>query len=247
MTASKTAQMAAAISLITLSWPAANALHVVPGNNPPIDSEVVRDACGLSSDSGSGRLITGCLQDNHAELVTFASDEALQFDAGGQSSVEAQDGLYSRLSITRPGQTISKLILNLEVSRDGVVSFFDGSTFSLSYVVRSNGSNFFTVTGPLQTLSLTTFVNTFGESTAEADIIRGTSQVRLSAVTLAIPEPATYALMLAGLCIAPALMRSRRIRTVEATQGRLKTPRRDETALGSSRTLRVPSIRSALG
>jgi hypothetical protein len=173
MTASKTAQMAAAISLITLSWPAANALNVVPGNNPPIDSEVVRDACGLSSDSGVGRLITGCLQDNHAELVTFASDEALQFDAGGQSSVEAQDGLYSRLSITRPGQTISKLILNLEVSRDGVVSFFDGSTFSLSYVVRSNGSNFFTVTGPLQTLSLTTFVNTFGESTAEVDIIRG--------------------------------------------------------------------------
>jgi len=217
--ANKTAQTAAAIALIALSCPPAYAFSAVPGNDPPIDSDVVRNACDLPSDSGRGTSITGCLQDNHAELVTFTADEALLFDAGGQSSVEAQDGLYSRLSITRPGQTISKLILNLEVSRDGVVSFFDGSTFSLSYVVRSNGSNFFTVTGPLQTLSLTTFLNTFGESTAEADIIRGTSQVRLSTVTSAIPEPATYALMLAGLCIAPALlMRSPRI-TIRVAKG----------------------------
>jgi len=211
MMANKTSQTAAAIALIALGWPVANALSVVPGNNPPLDSEVVRNACGLSSDSASGTSISGCLQDNHAQLVTFSADEALRFDAGGQSRVEAHDNLYSRLSITEPGQTISKLILNLDVSRDGVVSFFDGSTFSLSYAVRSNGSNFFTVTGPLQTLSLTTFVNTFGESTAETDIIVGTSQVRLSAVT-AIPEPVTYVLLLAGLCIGPAFMRLPRIR-----------------------------------
>jgi len=104
--ANKTAQTAAAIALIALSCPPAYAFSAVPGNDPPIDSDVVRNACDLPSDSGRGTSITGCLQDNHAELVTFTADEALLFDAGGQSSVEAQDGLYSRLSITRPGQTV---------------------------------------------------------------------------------------------------------------------------------------------
>ena len=197
-----------AATVLSSVFASANALTVLTGNNPqPNQSNVIRDGCGLPDATGVGTTIAGCLNDNHSQLVAFSSDESLQYDAGGQARVEGTTGAYSRLTIKAENTDIQSLILNINASADGFVAFSDGVTNSSVFALDGNGQNFFTILGPFSTLLLATFSDSSG--TTELDLIDDTRQVRLSLAN-AVPEPETYALMLAGLGLLGAVARRRK-------------------------------------
>ena len=178
---------------------AAHALTVVTGNVPqPDQSNVVRNACGLDPGSAEGTTILGCLNDDHAQLISLSSDESIRWVGGGQARVRASSGRYSQLEVSAVDNTLSSVILNLNVSSDGFVSFSDGTDTSALFEVDANGQNFFTITDLSGDLSLMTFSDALG---TEADIIQDTRQIRLALAgpMPAIPESDTYALLMAGL------------------------------------------------
>jgi hypothetical protein len=176
------------------SFVSASALTVVSGNVPQIDSNLVRNPCGLAGATGSGSPVLGCLNDNHAQLVQLTSDESLEI-TGGQASLDSTDGTFSRLTISLVGASLGTVILNIDSTVDGFVRFADGSGLDGTFALDANGENFFTATGVTGGfLSFTTF----NSDQVEADIVADVKQIRLGAVG-AVPEPETYALLLAGL------------------------------------------------
>jgi hypothetical protein len=190
----------------------AHGLTVVSGNVPqPDQSNVIRNACGLDDGSAEGTTILGCLNDDHAQLVLLTSDESIRWFGGGQSRIRASSGLYSQLEVSAADSTLTSVILNLNVSADGFVSFSDGTATSSLFEVDANGQNFFTITGLSGDLSLMTFSDALG---TESDIIQDTRQIRLAlgGPVPAIPESNTYALLMAGLG-ALCFVARRRIRT----------------------------------
>lgn len=158
---------------------------------------LINNACNFGT-TDTGISVTGCLNNDQNQVVTLSSDESLTYEAGGQAFIEGTDSHYSRLSITVEDRITNLLVLNINASDDGFVSFSDGLDTSGLFALDANGQNFFTITGPFQTLTYTTFSDQAG---TESDIVADTRQVRfeLGDVTTPIPEPETYALMLAGL------------------------------------------------
>jgi hypothetical protein len=189
------------------AFTSASALSVANGNNPqPGDSNLVRDPCGLvGGDTGSP--VTGCLNDNHAQLVNITSDESLTI-TGGQASLDSSDGTFSQASISLVGASLTSVILNIDATAAGFVTFTDGAGTSSPFALGANGENFFTVTGITGGfLSFTTF----DSNMVESDIVADVKQIRLGGGDVtAVPEPETYALMMAGLAALGFLSRRRR-------------------------------------
>ncbi len=189
------------------AFASASALTVVPGNVAQIDSNLVRNPCGLSAATGSGTPVLGCLNDNHAQLVQLSSDESLTI-TGGQATLDSTDGSFSQLSISLVGGSLGTVILNIDATANGFVTFADGSGLDGTFALAANGSNFFTATGVTGGfLSFTTF----NGQMVEADIVADVKQIRLGTVA-AIPEPQTYALMMAGLAALGFIGRRRKTR-----------------------------------
>ncbi|MBA3597020.1 MAG: PEP-CTERM sorting domain-containing protein [Methylibium sp.] len=186
---------------------AANALSVIASPSGT-GTNLVNNACNFGT-TDTGNSVTGCLNNDQNQVVTLSSDESLTYEAGGQAFIAGTDSPYSRLSIAVEGQVIDLLVLNINASEDGFVSFSDGLDTSSLFSLDANGQNFFTITGPFQTLSYTTFSDQIG---TESDIVADTRQVRfeLGDATAPIPEPGTYALMLAGLGAMGFMVRRRK-------------------------------------
>lgn len=186
-----------AAALLASAGPAAHALSVVASPSGT-GVNLVNNACNFAT-TDTGSTVTGCLNIDQDQLVTLSSDQSLTYEAGGQAFIAGTDGDYSRLSITVQDRITDLLVLNIDASADGFVSFTDGVDTSTLFDLDANGQNFFTITGPFATLSYTTFSDQAG---TESDIVSNTAQVRFELgndVTTPIPEPGTYALMLAGL------------------------------------------------
>ena len=184
----------------------ASALTIVTGNVPQIDSNLVRNPCGLATPS-TGNPVFGCLNNNHSAVVTLSSDENIDI-SGGQASVVAVDDLFSTLTIAL--NPLTTAILNIDASSDGFVTFTDGAGTSSPFAIDDNGTNFFTITGI--TGSFLTFHTTLTPGGAETDIVADVSQIRLGGPVAAIPEPETYALMMAGLATIGFIGRRRKTR-----------------------------------
>lgn len=192
-------------AVLSGAFTSASALTVVPGNVPQIDSNLVRNPCGLSSLTGSGNPVFGCLNDDHAQLVQLSSDESLEI-TGGQASLDATDGSLSQLSISLVANTLGTVILNIDSLADGFVRFADGSGLDGTFALDGNGENFFTATGVTGGfLSFTTF----DSQGVEIDLVADVKQIRLG-VLAPIPEPETYALMMAGLAALGFIARRRK-------------------------------------
>jgi len=184
----------------------ASALSVVTGNVPQIDSNLVFNPCGLPA--GAGNPVFGCLNDNHTIVAALSSDEPIDF-SGGQARIEAFDGLYSTLTIAL--NPLTTVILNIQASEDGFVTFTDGSGNSGAFAIDGNGANFFTATGI--TGNFLTFHTSLTSGGADADIVTDTRQIRLGQGGVTpVPEPETYALMMAGLAAVGFISRRRRTR-----------------------------------
>ncbi len=196
-----------ALALSSAAFSANALLVVTPGNVPQIDSNLVRNPCGLPSASGSGNPVQGCLNDNHAQLVNISSDESLEI-TGGQATLDATDGSLSRLSFQLVANALGTLILDIDATENGFVTFSDGTGPDGTFALSARGSNFFTLTGIMG--GVASFV-TFNSNMVESDIVADVKQIRLGVVG-AIPEPETYVLMLAGLGAIGFLSRRRKLR-----------------------------------
>ena len=181
----------------------ASALSVVTGNVPQIDDNLIRNGCGLAT-SDTALSVQGCLNTNHAAIVNLTSDEVININ-GGQADITATDDLLSRLTISTTG--FSTLILDIDASADGFVTFSDGATTSAPFALDDNGNNFFTLTGIVgPSVTFVTSVNG-----VETDIVSDVKQIRLGAGPVAaIPEPETYALLMAGLAAVGFISRRRK-------------------------------------
>lgn len=199
-----------AASLATM--PAAAQLTVFPGNNPQPDS------ANLLSTGATGNPVTA-VTNGTGFLVTIAGTENLVTNAAGsQLTVTAADGAFGTLTFSVPGYTFNSLILNLDASQDGTVTFADQSGTSSQFALDDNGLNFFTLTGgPFTSLSFTTYLNG-----SEAGILSAVNQIRVGGITAldgtpAVPEPETWAFMLLGFgIIGVSIRRARSQATAQA-------------------------------
>ena len=194
---------------LAATFTSASALSVTVGNTPPTpdQSNLVRNPCGLAAATGTGTTVLGCLNDDHSELVGLTSDESLTI-SGGQATVGATDGEpFSTLIVSN---SFSTLILNIDATEDGFVTFSDGAGTSAPFALDDSGQNFFTLTGIVG--SSVTFVTSLTSGGAETDIVDEVRQIRLGGQVTAIPEPETYALMMAGLADLGFIGRRRKAR-----------------------------------
>jgi hypothetical protein len=196
-----------AVALFSAFGSASAQVVVVPGNVPQFDSLLVRNPCGLPDPTGSGTTVQGCLNDNHAQLVDLTSSESLEI-TGGQAVLDSTDGTFSDVRISLVGADLGTVILNIDATENGFVTFSDGAGPDGTFALAANGENFFTATGI--TGGFLSFTTSLTNGGPEVDIVADVKQIRLGIVG-AIPEPETYALLLAGLGMVGFVARRRKI------------------------------------
>jgi hypothetical protein len=178
--------------MLALGSTASAAIIVTEGNVGGGTDNVDFNSC-IGAITGPALTIEGCLNGQPTTFVNFTSDENIVAN-GGQARVDAVDAGFSLLSIAlaAPGDTFAKLVLNINATTDGFVTF-SGSPggISSSFAVSGAGNNFFTITGD-DFLSVTLNTTT--------DIVLDVRQVRLGTADTAVPEPATLALL--GIALA---------------------------------------------
>lgn len=193
-------------ALLAGAFAPAGAVDVVTGNVPQIDDNLIRNGCGLPDPTASGSPVQGCLNDNHAQLVQLSSDESLEI-TGGQASLDSTDGTFSQLMMSLVANTLGTVILNIDSTADGFVTFADGSGIDGTFALDGNGQNFFTATNVSG--GFLSFTTSLTQGGAETDIVEDVTQIRLG-IAPSIPEPETYSLMLAGLAALGFLARRRK-------------------------------------
>ena len=131
----------AAVAMLWASEAQATAI-LTPGNVPQTGDE------NISLNTGAiGNPIFGETNETHL-AVRFASNESLT--ANGQG-IEATDGFFTLLTVDIPTGSFSSLILNLDATVNGTVTFttdMTGASPTQTFVqsVGASGSNFFTFT-----------------------------------------------------------------------------------------------------
>lgn len=169
--------------------------------------------------SGTGSTVTGSV--NGVGLTfTSSTDETLIGDANGQARVGSADGLLNALTFTiQSGYGFESAIFNLSPvpgnALNEATSVFltyllsDGSTASITKSVATNGNNWFGIYGDNGEVFTSAGFVANPSTTGISDM----RQVRLGGVSelaAAVPEPATWALMLLGFGFVGGAMRSRR-------------------------------------
>ena len=138
-----------------------------------------------------------------AEFTSTSGSGLISAPASGQARVTGGTGnvLYTNLTFDlASNDAFTKAVFNINAETDGSVVIhveginITGGSFSDDFTVDANGENFFTVSAingqAMTSISLT------GINGATFEDVR---QVRIGGVVSAIPEPETYALMMAGL------------------------------------------------
>ena len=150
-------------------------------------------------------------------LVDFTSTSGsglLSANPSGQATVSGGTGNVALTQLTfglDNDQTFTRAVFNINAATDGSAVIhveginITGGFFEDDFTVDANGQNFFTVTAING--QLMTSVQLTGINGATFEDVR---QVRLGGFVTAIPEPETYALMLAGLGVLGFVARRRK-------------------------------------
>lgn len=204
----KLASAAGALALAAAS-PAAATIVIdgAPPYPPNPDEKVLLGGGALDPN------VTG-LTDQTNTLINFTGSENLLAKNGQR--IEAADGGLTFLDIGAddPSVGFSAFEFKLDAAADGTVdlTFYDqdDTPFSQTFDLDKNGANFFNATTlDGQLIKRVTFTST-------SDVSK-VGQIRVSVADLAggvIPEPATWAMMLAGFFGSGALIRSRQRRVL---------------------------------
>jgi hypothetical protein len=202
-------KLAVAALLIGTSVPASAAVTICLGGGcaPQTGTNV------LLNTGDTGTSVQGTLN-NAPGTVTLTSTESLSLPASGAARVSATDGILDNpLTFTFDDGLISALEFNINALTNGDVFFTfaggdsDGQVTTL-YDLASNGQNFFNAfNGTFKSVTMT-----FANGATVEDV----RQFRMSAAspTAAVPEPATWAMMLLGFGAIGFGMRRRRSDTV---------------------------------
>jgi hypothetical protein len=166
----------------------------------------------LLNTGDTGTSVQGTLN-NAPGTVTLTSTESLSLPANGAARVTATDGILNNpLTFSFDDGLISALEFNINALTNGDVFFTfaggdsDGQVTTL-YDLASNGENFFNAfNGTFKSVTMT-----FANGATVQDV----RQFRINAApTAAVPEPATWAMMLLGFGAIGFGMRRRRSDTV---------------------------------
>ena len=201
-------KLAVAALLIGTSVPASAAVTICLGG----DCTAQPSSNVLLNRGDTGTSVQGSLN-NAPGTVTLTSIESLSLPANGAARVTATDGiLNSPLTFSFDDGLISALEFNINALTNGDVFFTfaggdsDGQVTTL-YDLGKNGQNFFNAfNGTFKSVTMT-FTN--------KATVQDVRQFRMNAApTAAVPEPATWAMMLLGFGAIGFGMRRRRSDTV---------------------------------
>ena len=141
--------------------------------------------------------------------VTFLGVETLDAQASGQARVIAADGGFSTLEffLTDPLQAFTEIEFNINSSTATSVNLSFtaqfGNVFSDMFALDINGENFFSARAVNNQL-----IRNFS-FTANGDVL-DLRQVRVGGIQ-AVPEPATWAMLIIGFAVSGAAIRRRRL------------------------------------
>lgn len=194
--------MAVALSCSLAAFPApAIAADVVDGFT--LDSGSFGTGYGVHSDGGKQ---SGSILNAHVNIdgsaVTFTSNGSLTMTGGGEATVYPDGGVIDDLTVDF-AKSWNKITFSFDGEEDGIftllvngISLFDGCSLC---TLDSSGQNKFILTGN----GINNLAFTF-----EPGILTA-KQFRVDGVTDAVPEPATWGLMILGIGFAGAVMRRR--------------------------------------
>ncbi len=200
----------AAAALATLAVPASATITFNPNQGAIQPEENVVFQAGNDVD---GQTVFG-VTNNTNTTVQFSTltGQTLTTPSQGQARIEAVDGSLTSLMIAlgAPNMTFDSIEFNLfDADPETTVTIVGMDQFGQEFTYNStlgNGQNFFIgFTDDTQSISSVSFTTTGG---GVADI----RQIRIGGISMssAVPEPATWAMMLSGFGAVGYSMRSRK-------------------------------------
>ena len=198
--------IAAGLLAASVSGSAQAAVLICDGNCVSTDTNVL-----VNSSNTPALFQTGSAG---AANVKFTSNENLLAPSNGQARIEAQDGILNSLTFELlGGYSFETAVFNLfnasQAATQVTITYFDPTLAAFAdqtFDLANNGQNFMGISGSAgETFTKISFNFTNG---GVADL----RQLRLGDIAApAVPEPATWAMMLIGFGVIGSAMRRRKV------------------------------------
>jgi hypothetical protein len=205
------------LAVVAIASPAQSAHIIVPAPQGAGDLENVL----LDTDLIPGvNVARGTLNQNRDQRIVFtlAGNEVLVSSPQGQAEIDSADGTFTTLNFVTEGDfAFSSVSFNIDATTDGFANFIFDTTAGIETLSNISldgaGANRFNFTTTGGALITGVTLNALGTTSFSS-----VSQVRLGAASVgAVPEPATWAMMLGGFGLVGGAMRSARRRKAKVT------------------------------